>query len=159
MKSLKENNLFDINNWVDDWHKKSELWTIHVDELIQWSPKSESFNEWVEQLLNIYNLACSKLSRSDVLVATLSFEATKDIQKFSSIKDMRVDYFSPPTLYLLEKFDFPFQGEMYYRILHTSEFDYFLSKGLVIAFSGRSVQEKDNLWDFNNTLYFVSNWD
>lgn len=136
----------------------AEIWSIHVDEVVEWCPNSQSFNEWMQRCSDFYRLACSYADPSDVIVVALSFEPSLEIETFHRSENLLVDFFTPPSLYLLKKpLTFPSSGEEYYRLLEPSLIPASLPQGVaVVARSARSIQGLNNGWEFDNTIYIAS---
>ena len=93
----------------------------------------------------------------EVVVAALSFEPSSELETIGNLADLTVDYFTPPSLYVLRQdLTFPAAGEEYYRVLKPIDINSTLPKGVVIARSARSLQAPQNGWEFDNTIYVAS---
>ncbi len=134
-----------------------ETWSTHVDEIAEWAPAHQSFDEWIGQLLNLYSVACEMAVSTEVVAVALSFEPSSELTTFRNLGDIVVDFFTPPSLYILKQdLTFPSAGEEYYRVLSPIEIDRVSIKGFVIARSARSLQGLQSGWEFDNTIYVAS---
>lgn len=146
-----------LNEWVHSWPRAGEAWSVHVDDLLEWAPASTSYAAWVPELLRLWERARQLLQGSGVVVAVISFEPSQELERFAELHELPIDFFTPPSLYLLkEHLEFPAAGEQYYRVLTTAEFDALPGGGTAIARSARSAQALANSWEFDNTLYVAT---
>jgi hypothetical protein len=136
-----------------------ETWSVHVDELTQWCPLSDSFEHWLEPLCLIYEEACALLVNDSVVVA-LTLNPTSQLDTFNSMSTLIVDFFTPPSLYVLKAgLSFPLSGEQYYRVVPHNEIAAnanMIKAGRCIVRSARSLQALERGWEFDNTLYIAS---
>jgi hypothetical protein len=158
--NINTNPLIDLVTWLNQWPRSSDIWTIHVDELQQWQPRNESYTEWMGQLLKLYEQACSSLLAADTVVLAMSLVVSEQLETFSNIHDLQVDFFTPPSLYLLNKgLEFPSSREQYFRLLVQDELGFPMQQGVAIVRSARNILDKAESKEFDNTLYIVSRFD
>lgn len=145
---------------IESRDSTTEIWSIHLDVVTEWCPRNESYSEWMQQSGDLYALACSYADPLDVVVVALSFESSTEIELFQNLKRLTVDFFTPPSLYLLRKsLLFPSCGEEYYRLLPSNVLPVLGAQCVVVARSARSLQGLENGWEFDNTIYIASRFD
>lgn len=149
----------DVRACVDQRDRSFETWSIHVDEIAQWRPQHDSFDSWFRQLCDIYRDACLAIAGSGAVAVALSLEASAELETFTKPTGLVVDFFTPPSLYVLRtELLFPSAGEEYYRVLKPDEVGGVEPKGVVIGRSARSLQGLENGWEFDNTIYVASHF-
>jgi hypothetical protein len=147
----------DLRSVIMQRDKSLDTWSIHVDEIKQWHPRYESFDSWFEELCDIYSEAKQIVTAPEIVVVALSFEPSVEIETFQSLQKLSIDYFTPPSLYLLKSdFAFPAAGEEYFRVLYSKEIGLSLLDSTVIARSSRTLEGLQQGWEFDNTIYISS---
>jgi hypothetical protein len=158
--NINTNYLIDLLTWLSQWTRSSAIWTIHVDELQQWQPKSELYSEWMDQLLKLYDKACSMSHATDTVVVAVSLVVSEQLETFPKRNNLQIDFFTPPSLYLLNKaLEFPASREQYFRLLNQGEFGLKIHQGVAIVRSARNFLGIAGSREFDNTLYIVSRFD
>ena len=110
----------DLSGCLEQRDPLLENWSIHVDEISQWHPRNESFDEWFKQLCLIYKEACLIVGESGVVIATLTLKASNTLKIFENLSALEVDFFTPPSIYVLKNtLEFPCAGESAQRTAQT----------------------------------------
>lgn len=153
----KSQHRIDLHDCIRERDRSRDNWSIHVDEVAQWCPRGNTFEEWVAQLCQLYNDVCELVPSSEVVVATLTLESTQALETFKNPANLSVDALMPPSLYILNAdLEFPAEAEQYYRIVGANEISASIKKGVVIVRSARGFLEFQNDEEFDNTIYISS---
>jgi hypothetical protein len=153
---MKHPSLHKLREHLDARDKTIPAWSIHVDEVSDWRPRSESFLDWLEQALEIYRSTLTNAGRACEVVVALSLKPTTSLETFEKPISFELDFFTPPSIYVVQQgLEFPVAGEQYYRVLGADEFRVPVS-GVLVVRSARSLQAMQNGWEFDNVLYIAS---
>lgn len=110
-------------------------------------------------MIKLWVAARQSVGDAGVVVAVVGFEASERLETFDEFPGPPVDFFTPPSLYLLrDRFGFSAAGEQYFRVLTPTEFALPPDGGVALVRSARSLQSMANRWAFDNALYITSSF-
>ncbi len=144
---------------VEQRDRLQDLWTIHVDELEDWKPQQASFDSWFDMLSRLYDETRHLVGDSAVVAAVFGFEVSQKLEQFERLTTLPVDFFTPPSLYILNTpLQFPSAREQYYRIINSRELQHDMKNKIVLVRSARDFHGPKDLLEFDNAIYIASHF-